>query len=148
MEAIQRIVRRISPGLQLLLGALFIYAGGAKLLDVSAFTAQLQRLGVQNPLLAGAAAHYLPFLEIACGFALALRRFTTGAITLYMTLLVVFEAGLAHAWASGVQADCGCFGTLFGGASIPVAFFRNLGLLAIAALVLWRECALSAGRIQ
>src|SRR2546430_13039712 len=108
METIKLIVWKAIPGLRFLLAGLLLYAGTAKLLDVSAFAAQLQRLGVGNPSLAAAAAHYLPFLEIACGLALVFRRFPLGAITLYMVLLVVFEAGLAHAWASGIQADCGC----------------------------------------
>ena len=142
MEAFQRIAWASAPVLRFLLGGLFIYAGVAKLLDVSAFVAQLQRFGVGNPTLSTFAAHYLPFLEIACGVALVARRCTLGATTLCLSLLIVFEIGLLYAWVSGVRADCGCFGAFFGGASIQAAFVRNLGLLAIGAAVLAREWTL------
>jgi len=148
MEKLKELVWKSVPALRLLLALLFIYAGAAKLFDVTAFAAQLQRFGVGNPGFAAAVAHYLPFFEITCGLALILRRFAIGAITLYVGLLIIFEIGLAHAWTSGVQADCGCFGKLFGGANIQVAFLRNLGLLAVASVVLTRECALFRRGIQ
>lgn len=143
METFKRIAVMTIPILRLLLGVLFVYAGVAKLLDVQPFAAQLQRFGLANPIGATVVAHYLPFLEIACGAALVVRQFTLGAMTLYLSLLVVFEVGLAYAWGSGIQADCGCFGALFGGTSIQAAFIRNLGLLMVGAIVLAREWTLT-----
>lgn len=145
---VKPIIVKAIPALRFLLAGLLLYAGTAKLVDVSVFAAQIQRLGVGNASLAAVAAHYLPFLEIGCGFALVFRRFTLEAMTLYMALLVAFETVLANALASKVQADCGCFGQLFGGASVQTAFNRNLGLLVIGSVVLWRECVLARRFIQ
>ena len=139
METLKRIIWNSTPILRFLLGALFIYAGVAKLADVSTFAGQLRHFGVENPTLATLLAHYLPFLEIACGVAFFFRRFTAGAAMLYACLLILFEGALAYAWGSGFKGDCGCFGKLFGGSSIPFAFFRNLGLLACVSMVLARE---------
>lgn len=148
MEAVKRIAWRSVPVLRIFLGVLFIYAGVGKLLEVGTFALQLQRFGLENPLIASAAAHYLPFLEIASGFGLVFRRMISGAICISTGLLLVFEIALALAWISGVQADCGCFGRLFGGASIPAAFIRNLGLLAIAFLLLRMEWGSARRKIQ
>ena len=135
MEAIKRVVVMTIPVLRLILAAVFVYAGVAKLLDVSTFAAQLHRFGLANPMFATVFAHYLPFLEIACGAALLVGRFTLGALTIYLSLLVVFDVVLAYAWWSGNLADCGCFGAVFGPTSIQTAFVRNLGLFAAVTVV-------------
>ncbi len=132
MESSKRIIAKLSPALRVILAALFVYAGVAKLTDVPAFAGQAQHFGLENPVLATAFAHYLPFLEIACGLALFIRRTRDGATLLCVTLLVMFEGGLGYAWYNGYTGGCGCFGKFFGGASIGTAFVRNLVLLTIA----------------
>jgi uncharacterized membrane protein YphA (DoxX/SURF4 family) len=141
METLKQVALKSLPVLRVLLGLLFIYAGAAKMWDIPAFSAQLQRFGLQHSVLAGALAYYLPALEIACGAALVVRRYTIGALIVYITLLSIFEVGLAYAWSTGVRESCGCFGKFFGGASIPAAFMRNLVLMAVAAAVMLRELA-------
>lgn len=143
MEAIKTVMLRSIPLLRLLFAGVFIFAGGAKLLDVAAFAAQLQLFGIADPVLAAVSAHYLPFLEISCGVALLSRRFTLGAVTISIALLAAFEVVLACAWISGIKADCGCFGKFFGSTTIPGAFVRNLGLLAIGTVLLVRDWTLN-----
>ena len=141
MEMLKQVIIKSLPVLRILLGLLFLYAGAAKLWDIPAFSAQLQRFGFQHRLLASAVAYYLPALEIACGLALVVRRCTIGALVLYIALLGIFEAALAYAWSTGVWEGCGCFGKFFGGGSIQGAFMRNLVLLAAATVVMFRELA-------
>ena len=141
METLKQLTIKSLPILRVLLGLLFLYAGAAKLWDIPAFSAQLQRFGLQHTMLASAVAFYLPALEIACGLALVVRRCTIGALVIYIALLGIFEAGLAYAWSTGVREGCGCFGKFFGGASIQGAFVRNLVLMAVAAAVMLRELA-------
>ena len=116
-----------------------MYAGVAKLTDVSAFAGQIQHFGLGNRALATTFAHYLPFLEIACGLALLVRGTRDGATLLCIVLLVVFEGGLGYAWRTGYTGGCGCFGKFFGGASIGTAFVRNLILLAAAGALLFSK---------
>lgn len=148
METVKQLTRISMPLLRVILGALFVYAGVAKLMDVAAFAAQIQRFGLEHAALARAGAYYLPFLEIACGLALIIHRFTLGASLLSIALLVVFECALAYAWHRGYEGGCGCFGKLFGGSSIQAAFIRNLGLLAAAGMLLVRELSLSREELQ
>lgn len=143
MESVKRLIPKLTPILRVFLGVLFVYAGVAKLTDVSAFAAQIQHFGFENAALARALALYLPFVEITCGLALIVRRFTLGALVLYITLLLAFEATLVHAWQIGYSGGCGCFGKFFGGSSIQAAFVRNLGLFAVAGLLLAHEVFLS-----
>jgi uncharacterized membrane protein YphA (DoxX/SURF4 family) len=139
METLKKLVVKSLPVFRILLGLLFLSAGVAKLWDVPAFSAQLQRFGLQHGMLSSMAAYYLPALEIACGIALVVRRCTVGALVIYIVLLTTFEAGLAYAWSIGVREGCGCFGKFFGSATIQGAFIRNLVLLAIAAAVIRHE---------
>ena len=139
METVQKLTRKSVPALRTALGLLFMYAGAAKAMDVTAFAAQIHRFGVGSSTIATVLAHYLPFLEIMCGLALLIRCFATGATLLCVGLLVSFEVGLAYAWYHGYEGACGCFGKLFGGTSIQAAFLRNLILLTIAGMSIVRE---------
>ena len=139
METSKLIVWKLSPALRVILAAVFVYAGVAKLTDLSAFASQVQHFGLGNRVLATTFAHYLPFLEIACGLALLARGTRDGATLLCITLLVMFEGGLGYAWHSGYAGGCGCFGKFFGGANIGTAFVRNLVLLAVAVPLLFSK---------
>ncbi|QBI53947.1 MauE/DoxX family redox-associated membrane protein [Streptomonospora litoralis] len=94
----------------------------------------------------------LPLLEFALALLLVVglaTRYVGGASGL---LMIVFIAGIASAWARGLNIDCGCFGT--GG---PVAegetqygldIARDLGFLALAAVVtIWPRSPLALDRL-
>lgn len=136
METSKRIFRKVKPALCVVLAALFLYAGVAKLMDLPAFAAQVKHFGLENATAATVFAHYLPFLEIACGLALFVRKMRGGAVLLCILLLLMFEGGLGYAWFTGYSGGCGCFGKFFGGASIQMAFVRNLILLVLAMLLM------------
>ena len=60
----------------------------------------------------------LPVVEIALGIALIAGVFVRTAALVSALLLVVYIAGVASAWARGLQIDCGCFG---GGGRVAAA---------------------------
>jgi uncharacterized membrane protein YphA (DoxX/SURF4 family) len=78
-------------------------------------------------------------VEIALGLALLAGVFVRAAALGSAVLLVVFLAGVASAWARGLQIDCGCFG---GGGQVAEAdtayleeVLRDLALLVLALLL-------------
>jgi uncharacterized membrane protein YphA (DoxX/SURF4 family) len=84
--------------------------------------------------------YVLPILEIVIGALLVVGLLTRVSAIGAGLLMLVFVAGIASAWARGLNIDCGCFGG--GGrlrpgetASYLPEILRDLGLLALAAWV-------------
>ena len=133
------VMRWGEPGLRIALGALFIFAGTLKALDPTAFLKSIENYQMLPHLAAGAAAYYLPYLEIFCGTALLLRRLHAGALALLGGILLVFIAALLTAWVRGLEIDCGCFGAGDGKAHYGLALARDLALLAGIGFLAWRS---------
>ncbi len=118
------------------LGALFIYAGGRKLMDPEAFAVLIDAFGIVPENLLGAVARVLPALEIAAGLGLFFD--IRGSLAVIAGLLALFIAILGIGLKSGLAVDCGCFGPqdiearAFSG--LDAALYRNLVLMA---LVMW-----------
>ena len=119
--------------------AVLVGAALTKLADPAEFTAAIERYRLVPPVVAGAAALYVPWLELVLAAAWWRTRWRTAAGLLVCGLLVVFVAAVASAWARGLDIDCGCFGKALD-ASLPLALARNVVLLAAAAWV-WRADA-------
>src|SRR6266508_3794444 len=95
---------------RLILGAVFVYAGGSKVGDLAASGRAVnayQLLATEAARAVGAA---LPFVELALGVLLLAGLATRLAAAVGALLLVVFIAGISSAWARGLSIDCGCFG--------------------------------------
>jgi len=119
---------------RLLLGAVFVYAGLLKALDVTAFAGQVaayQLLPYQWNYVAAAA---LPCVEIlAGGLLIAGIRVRAAALTI-AGLTALFIILLLSVLTRGLEIDCGCFGPQV--QSTPLqALLRNLILLAMAHFV-------------
>ncbi len=79
----------------------------------------------------------LPALEIALGLLLLIGLATRWSAIASFLLFLVLIAGIASAWARGLQIDCGCFG---GGGEDPsvtwktygMEILRDIGFLALA----------------
>jgi uncharacterized membrane protein YphA (DoxX/SURF4 family) len=91
----------------------------------------------------------LPVLELSVGLLLVLGLLTRYSAAAFGLLMIVFIAGIAQAWARGLNIDCGCFG---GGGELPPGqgtsygfdIARDFLFLAGAALVArWPRSALS-----
>lgn len=115
----------------LLLAAVFVLAGAAKLARPAATATSFVALGVPA---APAAARAVPFVELLVAAAL-LASPRPGAIGA-LALLTPFTAVLARAVAAGSQTPCNCFGTARAEPVSWVDVVRNvmLGALAVASL--------------
>jgi putative oxidoreductase len=96
--------------LELLVAAVFIYAGVLKALDPVGFANDIENYHIVPWPIGVRAAFYLPWLEIFCGLALVFRRAHRGALAILGGLTVVFMAASIVAKARGIDVSCGCFG--------------------------------------
>lgn len=91
----------------------------------------------------------LPVVELTLGVLCLAGLLTRYASALFGVMLVLFIAGMASAWARGLNIECGCFsvgGELGPGeqAQYVKEILRDLGFLAMAAFAaIWPRSALS-----
>ena len=127
-------VRRFPPVLwrilDLLIAAVFIYAGIVKVLDPVQFSRDIDNYKMLPWPAAVALGLYLPWLEILCGLALVVRRLYGGAILLLTGLTIVFIVASIIAKARGLDISCGCFGHVSQGWSFGWHMGLDLALLA------------------
>jgi len=118
------------------LAAVFLYAGGVKLLDPLGFAGQIaayQFLPLTGNILVAA---MLPTIELLAGGLLLCPRSARPAALVILILNLVFLAALASAWTRGLAIDCGCFRPGAASSSIPLAILRDLLFVAGAVIVL------------
>lgn len=136
-----RIIWRI---LDLLVGAVFIFAGLTKIagfqpfhfLDPMEFARGIDNYKMLPWAISVGLALYLPWLEIICGLALIFRRLYSGALALLLTLLLVFIAASVAAKARGIDITCGCFGHVSDQLSFAWHMVLDFAILA-GIVVLW-----------
>jgi uncharacterized membrane protein YphA (DoxX/SURF4 family) len=103
----------IEISLRVVLGALFIWAGTMKVLDVSSF---VETVGYFKIAPFDAApwdmwlGYMLPVFEIIVGAALILGVLLKGAMVSVLVLTAGFLAAVISAHARGLNIECGCFG--------------------------------------
>ncbi|SIO16608.1 MauE/DoxX family redox-associated membrane protein [Halodesulfovibrio marinisediminis] len=120
---------------RLLLGAVFAYAGAAKLWDIRGFGIIIEEFGVVPLWLLPYVAFGLPFFEVLAGLGLILN--VRGSLPAITAMTLAFLAVLGYAMHEGlVIADCGCFAAgevpsgYDDGSALREAFIRDVGLLA------------------
>lgn len=114
---------------RLLLGGVWVAAGALKLPDPAASVRAVRAYRLLPEGLVPTVAYGLPVLEIGLGALLILGLAVRLAAGLSAVLLLVFLAGLASAWARGLQIDCGCFG----GGEVAAGATRALNAAACVA---------------
>ncbi|HEX5219928.1 MAG TPA: MauE/DoxX family redox-associated membrane protein [Verrucomicrobiae bacterium] len=143
-------VQRLLGGL---LGLLMLWAAVSKLANPTEFLGSLY--GYQLPLprlVMQTVAVVLPWLELLCGLLLVSGLWMETALAIVTTLLAVFVLATGQAWLRGLDISCGCFSLkVFGLDSSPgldrffesvaFAFFRNLVLLTVTALLFRKQLA-------
>ena len=129
---VARLVARIA------LGALFVFSGAAKAYDPADFATEVQKYNLLPWIPGVILALYLPWLEILCGFLLALKKFDRGALLVIIGLLVIFTVALASAMFRGLDIDCGCFGKAFTSTGTTIPMVRNLLLILVAGFI-WQN---------
>src|SRR5436305_12360450 len=96
--------------LDLVIAAVFIYAGVLKVIDQVQFAHDVDHYKILPWAIGVGLAFYLPWLEIFCGLALILRLFYRGALSSLTALVVVFLVATLAANIRGLDITCGCFG--------------------------------------
>ena len=148
--------------LRLGLGALFVYAGVAKVIDLDdllhgrglasatqQFTTDVQHFEITTYLDAWSPglswnvsvliATYLPWLEIAAGLALLTRRWFTGGLAICGALSLAFLGAIGSAWWRGLDITCGCFGKEVNQTPFASHIALNVTMLVTVALLAQNE---------
>jgi len=119
----------------LIIAAIFIYAGVLKALDPVQLAHDIDHYQVLPWAVGVGLAFYLPWLEIFCGLALIFRLFYRGALSILTALVVVFLVATIAAKVRGLDITCGCFGHASQNWSFPTHLALDLAILvALAAL--------------
>jgi putative oxidoreductase len=122
--------------IDLIVAAVFIYAGALKVLDPVQFAHDIKNFQILPWPMSVALAFYQPWLEIFCGIGLVFRFFYRGALCVLCALIVVFTLAITAAKVRGLDITCGCFGHASQHWSFPAHLMTNLAILA-ALLLLW-----------
>lgn len=137
---------RVADGLgliaRLVLGGVFLVAGGLKVTTPEALAKATQAYQVLPHDLAAYVGYALPPIEVILGLLLVLGLFTRVSAVITSVLLIAFIVGIAQAWARGLTIDCGCFG---GGGTVDAdetaygqRILEDVGLLACGLWLSWR----------
>lgn len=125
-----------------ILGILFIYAGGVKLLRPEIFAVLLDAFEILPEPFLRPVALGLPTLEMMAGLGLILD--IRGSLPVITGMLLLFTGILGYGIGMGLYVDCGCFGPgdpeskAFHG--LKTSFYRDLVMLAtVAALYALRR---------
>jgi uncharacterized membrane protein YphA (DoxX/SURF4 family) len=116
----------------ILLGAVFVVAGGSKLASGAAWVAQARSIGAPPPI-----ATALPGIEVVLGALLI----TTIAMPLpalaAIVLLVAFSILIARQLVDGRHPPCACFGAWSSRPLDESHLVRNAALILLALISLW-----------
>jgi uncharacterized membrane protein YphA (DoxX/SURF4 family) len=94
---------------RLLLGAIFLAAGAAKIFHPGQFADIISNYQILPDYLVNLAAIVLPWIETTIGLLILCGLWLPGSVVLADSLLVIFLLALASAAARGIDIDCGCF---------------------------------------
>lgn len=125
------------------LGIVFIYAGGVKLIDPASFAVLIDAYGLVPDILLMPVAVGLPAMEVVAGAGLLFD--VEGSLSTIAALLLLFIAILGYGIWMGLDVDCGCFGPEDPEAKayhgLRTSLYRDLAMFAgIAFLYAWRWC--------
>lgn len=137
MEAIKELYRKLISSallyriMRIGLAALFLYAGGIKLLDPKAFARIIAAYEIVPDALLPFVAIGLPALEVLAGLALLFD--IRGSLTVISGLLLLFVCVLGYGIIKDLDVDCGCFGAeeLSRRDSLRHALYRDLVLVGM-----------------
>jgi uncharacterized membrane protein YphA (DoxX/SURF4 family) len=132
----------VSTGARMVLGGVFLVAGGLKVIDPQSAVEAVRAYRLLPTSLETLVGWGLPFVEIALGLLLLAGIATRMVAAASAVLLLIFIGAVASAAARGLSIDCGCFGG--GGEVAPgqtaygVEIVRDVGLLLLALWLVWQ----------
>jgi len=119
---------------RLVLSAVFLVAGLAKLADLTGSRQAMRGFGVPGKL-ADAFGLLLPLAELAIVVALIVPLTAWWGAVAALSLLLIFVAGIGYNLAQGRTPDCHCFGQLHSAPAGWSTLIRNLVLAGVAGLM-------------
>lgn len=122
---------------RLLLAAVFVVAGVAKLADREGSRRAMADFGLPTALAAPLGV-LLPVAELAVAAALIATPTALWGAVGALVLLVVFAAGIGANLARGRSPDCHCFGQIHSAPAGWSTLARNAALACVAAFLVWR----------
>ena len=125
-------------GVRVLLAALFIAAGVAKLSDLPGFVEVLERFEVFPKATLPWLARFVPWFEIVAGLALLTPWLCWGGWWLLFGFTLLATAALIQAYFRELAVDCGCWGAWWE-ISVEMALVRNSVLLGLFVISYTRE---------
>lgn len=124
-------VSLIALAARVILSAVLLAAGGAKLRDGFAWIRQAGDMGVWPPV-----ARVVPWIEVAVGLAMLPPWLLPWPLWCAGVLLVTFTIVIIMRVADGSRPPCACFGARSQRNLGPRDIARNLGLLALVGVAL------------
>ena len=119
---------------RLILAAVFLVSGIAKLFDLQGSKSAMRSFGVPESA-TRASAILLPIAEIAIALLLLPVVTARWGALLALALLLLFIGGIAYNLSRGRKFECHCFGQLTSSEIGPSTLIRNVVLAAIAAFI-------------
>jgi thiol-disulfide isomerase/thioredoxin/uncharacterized membrane protein YphA (DoxX/SURF4 family) len=122
---------------RLLLAAVFVVAGLAKLMDRAGARRALVDFGVP-PSLSTSLGVLLSLVELAVAVALIPTATAWWAALAALLLLIVFIAAIGLSLARGRAPSCRCFGQIAAGPIGRSTLIRNAGLVVVTGFIVWQ----------
>jgi putative oxidoreductase len=136
MFDVRRFVWRI---VDLIVAAVFIYAGAIKALDPIRFASDIDNYKILPWTISVRLAFYLPWLEIFCGLALIARKLYFGGLSILTGLMSIFIVAAIVDKIRGLDISCGCFGHVSKNWSFSAHLALDCVLLAALLFLLFRQ---------
>jgi putative oxidoreductase len=121
---------------RLALGAVFLWAGLAKIADPAGFAREIHNFHLMPVAFENIFAIVLPWVELVSGLALVTNAAPRSASLVLGSLLVVFFFAILSAIIRNLDIACGCFGTSDASKTGWVTLLRDAAFLALG-LIGW-----------
>jgi len=121
----------------LVIGSLFVYASIYKIIDPADFSNAIRNYLILPAEWSNIAALTLPWIEFVAGTFLIFGLQTRPAALLTTGMLAVFVSAIIYAYATGLDIDCGCFGSAADsqGRVGMIHILRDTGLFLISLVI-------------
>ena len=126
------------------LGGYFLFAAMPKIVEPYAFSVSIVHYEMMPDWSINAFSLVIPWLELLIGVCLIVGFRVRSASIICAALLAMFIVAIGWAMANGLQIDCGCFGDANKEEVGWGKIFKNLGMMAMCAYLVWRPMSVLA----
>lgn len=135
--------------LRLALGGYFAWYGGSKVFHsgLDDFTQAVANYRIIGAPWDAVVAYTVPWIEIVAGLCLIFGIWKRGALLVIAGLVAVFAIAVGHAWRSGLDISCGCFGDPNGPPMNYSMKFLEFGAYGLAIFFIWKLGSKGSGHV-